>query len=86
MCGNARELVLDVYDRDTYRSRAGQKPLDPCVLEGALDPRPRVLRGGSFEDTGRPVYYRERRVLDRDNTTGFRVALSEDGSPRPRQP
>jgi formylglycine-generating enzyme required for sulfatase activity len=87
MCGNAGEMVLDLYDKDFYGK--GKEPfLDPCSTAGdeghAGDC---VVRGGSYEEmaTTVTVPYRSHAHGDeRSNILGFRVALSEDRSPRPR--
>jgi formylglycine-generating enzyme required for sulfatase activity len=84
MCGNAAEFVLDVYDLRSYEAYAGRTALDPCVFD---ERKRHVVRGGSFEEIAdmAATHYRSVRSADEcANTTGFRVALSEDGSPRPR--
>ncbi|HZU96167.1 MAG TPA: SUMF1/EgtB/PvdO family nonheme iron enzyme, partial [Planctomycetota bacterium] len=93
MCGNAREWVLDTW-QDNYRALDGAR--DPCTVVEGHD---LLTRGGSFQQMGDPtdVRYRNRfeigevpasalgpgRAALCDDTTGFRVALSADGSPRP---
>jgi formylglycine-generating enzyme required for sulfatase activity/predicted Ser/Thr protein kinase len=88
MCGNAAEMVLDFYDSKVYATRAGTTVVDPCVTTGdARYPRDHVVRGGSFRDDVDYVtvpYRAFREENERTNSEGFRVALSEDGSPRPR--
>jgi formylglycine-generating enzyme required for sulfatase activity len=84
MCGNAGEFVLDCYDKGTYRARAGKTVEDPCVFD---ENRSHVVRGGSYEQTGSGVLvtYRDHELPTAcTSAIGFRVALSEDGSPRPR--
>jgi formylglycine-generating enzyme required for sulfatase activity len=93
MCGNAREWVLDTW-QDDYRELDGAR--DPCIVVPGHD---LLTRGGSFHQTGDPtdVRYRNRFEIGEvpasalgpgkaalcDDTTGFRVALSADGSLRP---
>jgi formylglycine-generating enzyme required for sulfatase activity len=84
MSGNAAELVLDVYDRHTYEAYRGTTVEDPCVFdEGRLH----VIRGGSYLESGPAIATFYRASVGPDDSTdviGFRLALSEDGSPRPR--
>jgi formylglycine-generating enzyme required for sulfatase activity len=84
MCGNAAEFVLDYHDHFNYGTLVGKTVEDPCFFDAK---RAHVVRGGSFEESGFGVaaYYRAHKNPDEcTNTIGFRLALSEDGSPRPR--
>ncbi len=89
MAGNAAEWVIDTRDTrndaDYREDAAGVR--DPChVHQGELP----VSRGGCFNDFAPFLRtYHRRTVAPEDspnNVTGFRVALSADGSPRPRSP
>jgi formylglycine-generating enzyme required for sulfatase activity len=92
MAGNARERVLDRYVHTLYKERVarGRVVRDPCEVGRPGDMR-HVIRGGSFRELGPAVFRTHLRMAlpaERvsDELTGFRVALSEDGSPRPRLP
>jgi formylglycine-generating enzyme required for sulfatase activity len=88
MSGNAREWVLDTY-RGTGKDGYGGDDVDPCRVVPGED---KITRGGSFAQSGEPLMtgYRRRywskQLIEgaarSDDTTGFRLALSEDGSPR----
>ncbi|HZV01007.1 MAG TPA: bifunctional serine/threonine-protein kinase/formylglycine-generating enzyme family protein [Planctomycetota bacterium] len=88
MSGNAREWVLDTY-RGTGKGGYGDDDVDPCRVVPGED---KITRGGSFAQSGEPLMtgYRRRywskQLIEgaarSDDTTGFRLALSEDGSPR----
>jgi formylglycine-generating enzyme required for sulfatase activity len=87
MCGNAREIVLDAYVKEIYDERAklAEPVTDPVVT--VFTQNDVVCRGGSFKDREPTVGTTYRQHIgrnERDNITGFRVALSADGSPRPR--
>jgi formylglycine-generating enzyme required for sulfatase activity len=84
MSGNAAEWVLDTLSEGLYR-RLPDGVRDPCnVGDGGRA----LCRGGSFMDARDPLFTRHRRGMRDDelpnNIIGFRVALSADGSPRPR--
>jgi iron(II)-dependent oxidoreductase len=83
MYGNAREWMLDAFDQDSYRKQAREGVAkDPCPSGGTLH----VSRGGSFQELGGTANptFRYVRGEAPDDTMGFRIALSVDGSPRPR--
>jgi formylglycine-generating enzyme required for sulfatase activity len=90
MAGNAAEWVIDTYDKLSYRSRLKDQVIDPCVVVPGYD---FVHRGGSYNDnapgatthSGLATTYRNHEGPSfRNNHIGFRVAVSADGSPRPR--
>ena len=84
MAGNAAEWVLDASDQDTYPKHARLGLVrDPCVVVG----HNHVQRGGSFRQGSGMAQTTRRYNAGSDNPSdslGFRIALSADGSPRPR--
>lgn len=77
--GNVMEWVADWYGEDAYRSASEWNPKGP---EYAVY---KVLRGGGYTSTGKDVRItsRSRMVPDfRDETIGFRCAVSGEGFPR----
>jgi len=85
MAGNAREWVLDTFSKQIYRERAAAIEKDPCYTRDNIE---HCARGGSFMEVGSALGVAHRQHMGGDHTcdnaTGFRVALSADGSPRPR--
>jgi len=87
MAGNAAEWVIDTRDTrndaDYREDAAGAR--DPCHVHPGELP---VSRGGCFNDFAPFLRTFHRRTVapedSPNNVTGFRVALSADGSARPR--
>jgi iron(II)-dependent oxidoreductase len=82
MAGNAREWVLDEWDPGFYAKTAGAH--DPVWLPGWRPLEAHVCRGGMYTSVpwGARAAHREL-ARGSDQCTGFRVALSLDGSSRP---
>jgi formylglycine-generating enzyme required for sulfatase activity len=94
MAGNACEWVVDAKDNIEVmaqffpRLASGEvSSVDPCALPTRWNVRVvHVVRGGSFRDSTNHARAAFRGgVLGSDDVTGFRVALSLDGSPRPKE-
>jgi formylglycine-generating enzyme required for sulfatase activity len=80
MTGNAREWVEDLYIDSLYigRSTASTPVRDPCARENPMGTG--VSRGGCFIDSDvmvRAAFRKTNNGTDRNDGTGFRVAVSE---------
>jgi serine/threonine protein kinase/formylglycine-generating enzyme required for sulfatase activity len=86
MAGNAREWVLDSWSTEFYGELASGHvdARDPCCVGSSTDPH--GVRGGAYREDGPRVFRGAFRAYlwGSDDMTGFRLALSADGSPRPR--
>src|SRR5581483_10908380 len=96
MAGNAREWTLDANDHadpakpDFFFPKLASgavSNVDPCLVPPDWETAGHTARGGGYREGLRRVRAASRAgVLGSDDMTGFRVALSADGSPRPRRP
>ena len=87
MGGNAAEWVLDAYEHSFYQSLRDHpsEAVDPCYFR--VEAQHHISKGGSYKND--PVRLRcvqRSRVAGSDDMTGFRLAVSVDGSERPRPP
>ncbi|MDZ4820998.1 MAG: formylglycine-generating enzyme family protein [Planctomycetota bacterium] len=83
MHGNVWEMCQDVYDDKAYKNRAGDKVVNPVVIEGDLVGGPTTshsCRGGSWQSGAKPAasFYRFSMTASHytSTDTGFRVARS----------
>jgi serine/threonine protein kinase len=85
MAGNVREWVLDTGSASFSDALATSREVlqDPCDLDRSMVKH--LTKGGSYKDEQAVLRCSDRMNSENSNSvTGFRVALSLDGSPRPR--